>query len=102
MVRLHARRDGAQAGRIGAARVRASLLRVRFGADNPQLVQSVAEMTLLVDRTLEVIRDAASALRPAALDMGVVSALEWLAQEFSKHSGIACELELDEDQVALK
>jgi PAS domain S-box-containing protein len=87
---------------LTALRMRASLLRVRFGADNPQLVQSVAEMTLLVDRTLEVIRDAASALRPAALDLGVVSALEWLAQEFSKHSGIACELELDEDQVALK
>jgi len=87
---------------LTALRMRASLLRVRFGAANPQLVQSVAEMTLLVDRTLEVIRDAASALRPAALDMGVASALEWLAQEFSKHSDIACELQLDEDPVALQ
>ena len=87
---------------LTALRMRASLLRVRFGAGNPLLVESVAEMTLLVDRTLGVIRDVASALRPAALDMGVVSALEWLAQEFSKHSGIACNLQLDEDRVALQ
>jgi len=33
--------------------------------------------------------------------LGLVSALEWLAQEFSKHSGIACELQLDEERVAL-
>jgi signal transduction histidine kinase len=86
---------------LTALRMRASLLRVRFGGANPELVESVAEMTQLVDRTLEVIRNAASALRPAALDMGVASALEWLAQEFTKHSGIPCELRVEEECVAL-
>jgi PAS domain S-box-containing protein len=86
---------------LTALRMRASLLRVRFGDANPELVESVAQMTQLVDRTLEVIRDAASALRPAALDMGVASALEWLVHEFTKHSGIPCELRVDEAQVAL-
>jgi PAS domain S-box-containing protein len=86
---------------LTALRMRASLLRVRFGGANPELVESVAEMTQLVDHTLEVIRDAASALRPAALDMGVASALEWLVQEFTKHSGIPCALRVEEDRVVL-
>jgi PAS domain S-box-containing protein len=86
---------------LTALRMRASLLRVRFGGPNPELVESVAEMTQLVDRTLEVIRGAASALRPAALDMGVASALEWLVQEFTKHSGVPCQLHVEEERVSL-
>jgi len=86
---------------LTALRMRASLLRVQFGGANPLLVESVAEMTQLVDHSIEVIRGAASALRPAALDMGVASALEWLVREFSRHSGIACALEVDEEQVTL-
>ena len=86
---------------LTALRMRASLLRVRFGGANPELVESVAEMNQLVDRTLEVIRDAASALRPAALDMGVASALEWLVHEFTKHSGVACGLRVEEERVTL-
>jgi len=83
---------------LTALRIRASLLRVRFGKDNPRLVESVAEMTQLVDRTIEVVRNAASSLRPAALDMGVASALDWLVQEFTRHHGIPCALELDEEE----
>ena len=86
---------------LTALRMRASLLRVEFGAGNPALVDSIGQLTALVDRTIEVIRDAASALRPAALDMGIVSALEWLVQEFATHSGTACELCVAEEEVSL-
>jgi PAS domain S-box-containing protein len=86
---------------LTALRMRASLLRVEFGAANPALVESVGALTELADRTIEVVRDAASSLRPAALDMGIASALEWLVRQFSTHSGTACELRFGGGEIGL-
>ncbi|HSV35861.1 MAG TPA: PAS domain S-box protein [Ramlibacter sp.] len=86
---------------LTALRMRASLLRVQFGAGNPALVDSIGQLTRLADRTIEVVRDAATSLRPAALDMGIVSALEWLVQEFKAHSGVACELRVPQEEIDL-
>ncbi|MBR8334146.1 PAS domain S-box protein [Burkholderia ambifaria] len=63
-----------------------------FGSNTPaseQQTVKIAGMTSLVDRTLRIVRDVASHLRPAALNYGVASALEWLASEFSRH-GLPC------------
>ncbi|UVE67861.1 PAS domain S-box protein [Burkholderia pyrrocinia] len=65
---------------------------VLFGRRIPASEQhavKIAEMTGLVDRTLRIVRDVASNLRPAALNYGLASALEWLASEFSRH-GMPC------------
>lgn len=49
-------------------------------------------MTDLLDRTIAVTRDVVAQLRPAALDSGLVVALEWLIDEFRHHTGIRCQL----------
>jgi signal transduction histidine kinase len=54
----------------------------------------LGEMGELVERTIRVVRNVASHLRPAALNYGLVPALEWLVQDFSRHSPIACRFEL--------
>jgi signal transduction histidine kinase len=77
---------------LTALRMKIALLRVEFGHDNPTLTYHVGKMNELVDRTIGVVRGVSSALRPAALDMGIVPALEWLVKEFRAHSGIDCEL----------
>jgi PAS domain S-box-containing protein len=55
----------------------------------------LGEMGELVERTIGIVRDVASHLRPAALNFGLVSALEWLVQDFSRHSHVACRFQCD-------
>ena len=87
---------------LTALRMTSSMLRVRFGRQTPGLAEHVKNMTELVDRTIEVVRNVATTLRPSALDLGISLALEWLAREFGRSSGIACVLELDMDGVELE
>jgi len=49
----------------------------------------------LVDQSISVVRGIARSLRPAAMDLGIASALRWLASEFESNSGIRCELDID-------
>lgn len=86
---------------LTALRMHVSLLRVQFGKDNQALMSHLGYMTELVDQNIQVVRDVASALRPAVLDMGVPAALEWLTDEFARNAGIPCDLDLVEDEIAL-
>src|SRR5258707_7303916 len=49
----------------------------------------------------DLVRDVATALRPAALDLGIVAGLEWLVEEFQKRSGIRCTVSVAESDFAL-
>ena len=69
-----------------------SLMRLRFG-ENLQLLGMIDEMRSLVDRTINVVRQVASNLRPAVLDHGLAPAIEWLAVDFSKRGTIRCRLD---------
>jgi PAS domain S-box-containing protein len=86
---------------LTALRMKISLLRVRFGDNDPDLVEHAKSMTELVDRNLQVVRHVATSLRPAALDMGIQSALEWLVGDFAGHVGIACTLDVADRDVTL-
>lgn len=86
---------------ITALRLGISSLRISFGADNPALAERVASLVQLVDKALQSVRDVATLLRPPALDMGIVAALDWLAKEFSQHTGINCNLTVPREAVEL-
>ncbi len=86
---------------LTALRMGVSVLRLEFGADNPLLVERVGALMALADRAIQVVRDIASSLRPGVLNMGLASALEWLIDDFSRHSGIQCRLQLPEESVSL-
>ncbi|WMY09519.1 sensor histidine kinase [Paraburkholderia phenoliruptrix] len=49
----------------------------------------------LIQRTMLIVRNVASHLRPAALNFGLASALEWLVQDFSRHNAIECSLRIE-------
>ncbi|HEX5336849.1 MAG TPA: PAS domain S-box protein, partial [Gallionella sp.] len=78
-----------------------SVLLHKFAADASPLRDQLQETMQLTDRALGVARNVASALRPAALDMGIVSALEWLAARFSLNTGIKCEVHVEELEIPL-
>jgi PAS domain S-box-containing protein len=75
---------------LTALRMNMSLLEMRLGAQCPALIDEMQGMKELVDRAIQGVRNVAANLRPAALDMGLVSALEWQCQEFIRHTGVAC------------
>jgi signal transduction histidine kinase len=86
---------------LTALRMDVSLARLGFGESNPRLMERLQSMTQLVDRTIRVARHVTSSLRPAALDLGVTAALEWLVEEFISYAGIPCELVLGDGELVL-
>ncbi|MGJ7512992.1 PAS domain S-box protein [Pseudomonas baetica] len=77
---------------LTALRMGISLLRLQFGSEQPALVERVQVLMGRIDETIQVVRNVATSLRPSALNMGLISALEWLVSEFSHNAGIACRL----------
>jgi signal transduction histidine kinase len=94
--------------RLTALKLDLSRLILRFGQDNPALQRQVVEMETEMGATIQMVRDVATRLRPPVLDMGIASALEWLAQEFRRRTNIPCRLwipqrrlDLDENQATV-
>ncbi|MDH4286551.1 MAG: MASE1 domain-containing protein, partial [Gallionella sp.] len=80
---------------LTALRINVSLLRIQFGEANPPLLEKVQFINGLVDRALQGVRNVSTDLRPAALDMGIVSAIKWLGKEFTEHTAIPCVIEIE-------
>ncbi len=86
---------------LTALRMDVSLLRLQFGMRDAALLGKVQGMTVLLDRAIQGVRNVASNLRPSALDMGIVSAVEWLCNEFTEHTGVSCVAHLAEECIDL-
>jgi PAS domain S-box-containing protein len=75
-------------------------LRSALPPSQPDLGERVQAMHALLDGTIAATRRIATALRPLMLDdLGLAAALDWLTHDFSKHTGIATDLVID-DSVA--
>jgi PAS domain S-box-containing protein len=58
----------------------------------------LADMLAMLDRSVAATRRIAADLRPLLLDdLGLVPAIEWLAQNFTQRNGVPCELVMDEE-----
>lgn len=72
--------------------------------NNAQLQEKSASMLKLIDSTVHAVRRLSTELRPAILDsLGLIPAIEWMAQEFEKRTNVQCEFvaqneELNVDQ----
>lgn len=73
-----------------------SILEMRFCPGLPALAVQVESMRKVMEQTLSMVRNVASQLRPAALNLGLDAAAEWLVSEFQARTGIACTLGLPE------
>jgi signal transduction histidine kinase len=61
-------------------------------AERPQARESLVRARALTERSVETVRNICLLLRPALLDeLGLVPAVQWQLQDFSRRSGIACE-----------
>lgn len=60
-----------------------------------------AAIEVLTDMLIDSTRRIALDLRPGILDCGIVAAVHWQAREFSKRTGIACEVDCSDEDIAL-
>jgi len=72
-------------------------LRCALPPDQPELEERTQAMHALLDSTIAATRRIAANLRPLMLDdLGLAAALDWLTHNFSKHTGIATDLVIDD------
>ena len=70
--------------------------------NQPALADKSAAMLKLIDSTVHAVRRLSTELRPAILDnLGLIPAIEWLAQEFQKRTGVTCEFTSDNEDLTL-
>ncbi|TLN00887.1 PAS domain-containing protein [bacterium] len=62
----------------------------------PSLTEQLAQVSAIADACIAKARDMVTTLRPTVLDLGIVPALEWLAEDFHRGLGMQIELQLDE------
>jgi len=74
-------------------RMNLSLLAMQYGKQLPGITVQVDAMKALVDRAIKGVRNIATVLRPEALNLGLIPALEWLRDEFLRHNDVQCNLE---------
>ena len=67
-----------------------------------RLMEEIASMRRLVDRTIQTVRRISTELRPEVLDhLDLRAAMEWQIQEFQVRSGIICEFRSNVDTIDL-
>lgn len=82
-------------------RLNVTIFDLRFGDANPNLRKRALKMLEIVDRAILMVRNIATRLRPAALDAGIVPALEWLVQGYTESTGITCTLQTSSEEIPL-
>ncbi|MFA7291937.1 MAG: PAS domain-containing sensor histidine kinase, partial [Rhodocyclaceae bacterium] len=85
---------------LTALKMDISLLRLRLCQD-PVVVEKLEGMRTLAEQTIHVVRNVASNLRPSALDLGLLPAIEWLSKDFNQRWKIPCSLDVSGDEIAL-
>lgn len=79
-------------GNLTAIKMALSQLTRRLPEGDTLLREKADYVDALVDRTIEAAHRISRDLRPSTLDLGIVAAIAWQAQEFEKQLGIPCEL----------
>ena len=79
-------------------RIDASMLHARTATSHPRLHAKVGATLEHIDITMKSLKAIINDLRPAVLDLGLVSAIEWHVQQFERRSGIVCDLEMVDER----
>ena len=77
---------------LSTLRLDISMIRTRFGKNNPELMALAENMTELVDHAIHGVRNVSENLRPAVMGMGIYAAIDWLCSNFAARTGIPCVL----------
>ena len=74
----------------------------RLPPGNDAFAAKVERMAMLLKSTIAATRRIAADLRPLMLDdLGLVPSIEWLVENFTQRTGVACELSVDRRELTL-
>jgi PAS domain S-box-containing protein len=72
-------------------------------ADSEPMNSRLAAMMSLIDETIRTVRRISSELRPGILDdLGLIAALEWQGNEFSRNTGMLVDFETNRQEMELE
>ena len=86
---------------LTALRMDLSVLGLESAKTAPRIAEQVRELKGRVDGIIQTVRNVATALRPAALDLGILPGIEWLVEEFQKRHGISCRVRVEDGEIDL-
>ena len=86
---------------LAALHLEISLLKSGEDPRNDKVESIRRNMSELVHKADQSVHNVAEHLRPASLGLGIVTALKKLTDEFKKHSGVSCILQLMDEPVHL-
>lgn len=84
-------------------KIQISLLSNKLNEDQADLKDKIESVSKVLDDTVEKVQSITSKLRPNVLDeLGLLPAIEWQSQEFTKITGINCTLAFPYENVQLE
>jgi signal transduction histidine kinase len=86
---------------LAALRLEISLLKSGGDSRSEKMEIIRRNVSELVDMADQSVRNIAEHLRPATLELGIIPAIKKLADEFKKHGGATCMLQLAEEPIDL-
>ena len=87
---------------LTALKMDLSVIGLESARSAPKTAKEIQGLKGRVDDIIQLVRDVAAALRPSALDLGILSGIEWLVDEFQKRSGIRCVVKVEDGEIRLK
>ena len=83
---------------LAALHMYTTMLESSSGGMPEHIAKTVPALMSGLDKSILLVREMVTALRPTVLNMGIIAALEWLADEFVEHyPDLACKLEAGEE-----
>ncbi len=87
---------------LTALKIDLSWLMKRLDRDQKTLLEKTHLMSKLIDMNIQTVKRIAAELRPGLLDdLGLPAAFEWQAEDFSKRTGIACQVAIRPENIEL-
>jgi len=86
---------------LTALKMDLSVIGLQSAKKVPRVAGQVQDLKQRVDALIQMVRNVATALRPAALDLGILPGIEWLVDEFQKRNGIPCAVKVENGEVDL-
>ena len=86
---------------LTALRLEVSSMDVKFSHLDPAIRTKMESMLESIDRTIGFVRNMATELRPALLDVGLVPALEWLLEKFHERTSIDYDLDVSDEDLTV-
>lgn len=88
-------------GNLTAIKIGLSWLMQQLPPEQKKLAERATYLDSVVDQTFEATHRIASNLRPAALDLGIVAAIDWQLQRFAHNTPIATQFSAPDAPVPL-